>query len=300
MAVRASRRAEPAQGDRRDVRDRRHPDAADGILAGRRLLITGVATTRSIAWAVAREAQLQGAEIVLSGFGRMRRMTERAAARLPRTPDVIELDVTRSGDLAAVGESLGRRLGGLDGALHAIAFAPAGAMSGDFLATPTDDAMTALEISAISFRDLARVLTPLLRRDGGQTSSLVSLSFDSTAAWPSYDWMGVAKATLESITRYLARDLGPLGIRVNSLACAPILTVAADRIPAFDEISAAYRSRAPLGWDDRDATPIAGAASFLFSNLARGMTGQVLRVDGGAHAVGCAIEPTGDGRREHS
>jgi len=187
-----------------------------------------------------------------------------------------------------------RLLGGLDGALHAIAYAPATAISGDFLATPTAAALTALEVSAISFKELAQALAPLLRRAGGAaTTSLVSLSFDTTAAWPTYDWMGVAKAALESITRYLARDLGPQRIRVNALACAPLTTLAAGEVPAFGVISRAYRERAPLGWDDRDATPVAGAVSFLLSDLARGITGQVLRVDGGAHAVGCPAGAAG-------
>lgn len=281
----------PASAARATRRARLPP--ASGLLAGKRLLITGVCTRRSIAWAVARDAQLQGAEIALTSFGRMRRMTDRAAAQLPRKPPVFDLDVTEPADLAAIGDRVEQRLEGLDGALHAIAYAPATAISGDFLATPAEAALTALEVSAISFKELACALAPLLRRDGEETTSLVSLGFDTTAAWPSYDWMGVAKAALESITLYLARDLGPQRIRVNSLACAPIRTVAAGEIPAFDQISRAYADRAPIGWDDRDATTVAGAVSFLLSDLARGMTGQVLRVDGGARAIGCPTATAG-------
>jgi enoyl-[acyl-carrier protein] reductase I len=261
-----------------------------GVLAGKRLLITGVSTTRSIAWAVAREAQLAGAEIMLTSFGRMQRLTRRAAAHLPLTPEIAELDVTKPADRAALAGAIERRWGGLDGAVHAIAYAPPDAMSGDFLATPAAAAITAFEVSAISFKELAGALSPLLRDHDDATASLVSLSFDTSAAWPSYDWMGVSKAALESITRYLARDLGPHGIRVNAVASGPILTVAAGQIPAFDRIDRAYRERAPIGWDHSDAGPVAGAVCFLLSELSRGMTGQILRVDGGCQSVGCSAE----------
>jgi meromycolic acid enoyl-[acyl-carrier protein] reductase len=263
-------------------------DPTGGVLAGKRLLVTGVSTTKSIAWAVARDAQLLGAEVMLTSFGRMRALTHRAASRLPLTPEIVELDVTKPADLASLAGTVERRWGRLDGAVHAIAYAPPDAMSGDFLATPPAAAIAAFEVSAISFKELASVLSPLLRRGNGETSSLVSLTFESSTAWPSYDWMGVAKAALESITRYLARDLGAQRIRVNAVSSGPILTVAAGQIPAFEEIDAVYRQRAPIGWDHSDAGPVAGAICFLLSELSRGMTGQILRVDGGCHSVGCS------------
>jgi meromycolic acid enoyl-[acyl-carrier protein] reductase len=253
------------------------------LLAGKRLVVTGVMTQRSIAFAVAERAQLAGAEIVLTGFGRARRMTERAAARLAHPADVLELDVNRPEDLEALAAELGSRWGGLDGALHAIAYAPPDALGGNFLATPPESAEAAFRTSAYSFKALAGALAPLM--DGG---SLVGLDFDASLAWPAYDWMGVSKAALEAVNRYLARDLGPSGTRVNLISAGPLETPAAGGIPGFDRLAAAWERQAPLGWDVQDASAVADAVLFLFSDLARGITGEIVHVDGGFHAVGVA------------
>ena len=252
-----------------------------GLLAGRRLLITGVVTRDSIAWHVARRAQEEGASVVLTGFGRARRLTERAARVLPAPADVLELDVDSESDLLAVREELDRRWGSLDGVLHAIAFAPADALGGDFLATPPASAERAFRTSAYSLKGLTEAVLPLL--DEG--SSVVGLDFDASVAWPAYDWMGVAKAGLEAVSRYLARDLGPRGIRVNLVSAGPVRTLAAGGIPGFDRLRDAWTEQAPLGWDVDDATPVADAACFLLSPLARAISGEILHVDGGFHAV---------------
>jgi enoyl-[acyl-carrier protein] reductase I len=255
------------------------------ILAGKRILVTGVVNRRSIAFAIAERAQQEGAEVLLTSFGRVRRMTERAAARLPDPPEVLELDVDDDENLAALGEELGSRWGRVDGAVHAIAYAPADAIGGNFLAAPRASAATAFETSAYSFKGLAEALAPLMADSGG---SLVGLDFDAAVAWPSYDWMGVAKAALESVSRYLARDLGPSGIRVNLIAAGPIRTAAASGIAGFEELASAWPEQAPLGWNVDDPAPVADAALFLLSDLARGTTGEILHVDGGVHAVGAA------------
>ena len=253
-------------------------------LEGKRLLVTGVLTRRSIAFAVAERAQLAGAEVVLTSFGRARRMTERAAGRLPVAADVLELDVNRADDLIAVRQELAGRWGGLDGVLHAIAFAPDDALGGRFLETSPESAAQAFTTSAFSFKALAGALLPLLE-DGG---SVVGLDFDASVAWPSYDWMGVSKAGLEAVARYLARDLGPRGVRVNLVSAGPIDTPAAGGIPGFDRLAVEWKSRAPLGWDTDDPLAVADAICFLFSDWSRGISGEILHVDGGFHAVGAA------------
>jgi meromycolic acid enoyl-[acyl-carrier-protein] reductase len=259
------------------------------LLDGKRLLITGVITHRSIAFTVAEQAQLAGADVILTSFGRARRMCERAAKRLPTTPEVLELDINEEAHLAAVADHLQERWGGLDGALHAIAFAPEDALGGSFLETPAASAMTAFQTSAFSFKALGAALAPLLK-DGG---SLVGMDFDASVAWPAYDWMGVSKAALESVNRYLARDLGPHGVRVNLVAAGPVETVAADAIPGFTQLRGEWERRAPLGWDVTDPGPVARAACFLFSDWSCAITGEILHVDGGFHAMGAGIPPNG-------
>jgi len=259
------------------------------LLAGKRLLVTGVLTRGSIAFEVARTAQELGAEVVLSGFGRGMRLTERAAAHLPAPPDVLELDVNDASQLERVAGELSARWGRLDGVLHAIAFAPADALGGGFLDTPVESAITAFQTSAYSLKALAVALAPLLEAAEGGGGSVVGLDFDASVAWPVYDWMGVAKAALESVARYLARDLGPRRIRVNLVSAGPIETVAAGGIPGFEELAGMWGSRAPLGWDTRDAAPVAGAVCFLLSDLARGITGEIVHVDGGFHAMGAPL-----------
>ena len=252
------------------------------ILAGKRLLITGVITKDSIAFHAAEQAQREGAEIVLTSFGRVRSLTERAAQRLPQPTDVLELDVNQDPDLAAVAETLRERWGRLDGALHAIAFAPEDAIGGRFLTAPADSALEAFRTSAFSLKALAAALAPLMSAGG----SVVGLDFDASVAWPVYDWMGVAKAGLESVCRYLARDLGPRGIRVNLVSAGPLGTVAARGIPGFDRLAGLWPRQAPLGWDIEDPGPVAAAICFLLSDYARAITGEILHVDGGFHAVG--------------
>jgi enoyl ACP reductase len=253
-------------------------------------LITGVVTRRSIAWHVAAQAQEQGAEVVLTGFGRARRMTERAAGQLPEPADVLELDANRADDVEAVAAELERRWGGVDGVLHAIAFAPPDALGGGFLETPPESALTAFQTSAFSLKALAAGLAPLMPETGG---AVVGLDFDASVAWPVYDWMGVSKAALEAVSRYLARDLGPRGIRVNLVSAGPLETVAASGIPGFDDLASAWREQAPLGWDTRDPAPVASACCFLLSDAARAITGEILHVDGGFHAIGAV--PRGEG-----
>jgi len=252
------------------------------ILAGKRLLITGVITKDSIAFHAARQAQEEGATVLLTSFGRVRRMTERAAQRLPEPVDVLELDVNRTEDLEALTGELRERWGTLDGALHAIAFAPQDALGGNFMTAPAESAMAAFQTSAFSLKALAAALAPLMPSGSG----IVGLDFDATVAWPVYDWMGVAKAALESVSRYVARELGPAGIRVNLVAAGPLGTVAARGIPGFEALAELWRSQAPLGWDVADPAPVARAICWLLSEYAQAISGEIVHVDGGFHAVG--------------
>jgi meromycolic acid enoyl-[acyl-carrier-protein] reductase len=257
------------------------------MLAGKRLLLTGVLTRKSIAFAVAREAQLAGAQVLLTGFGRTRRMTERAAARLPEPPEVLELDVNSEGDLADLAGDIEDRWGGLDGVLHAIAFAPPDAIGGRFMETPPESALEAFRTSAYSYQALARHLAPLMEEGG----SVVGLDFDASVAWPAYDWMGVSKAALEAVNRYLARELGPRGIRANLVSAGPIASPAAGGIPGFDGLSGSWPEVAPLGWDSDDPTPVARAVCFLLSDWSEAISGELIHVDGGAHAVAGVAPP---------
>ncbi len=252
------------------------------ILEGKRLLITGVVTKDSIAFHAAEQAQKEGATVLLTSFGRIRRMTERTVSRLPEPVDVLELDVNRTEDLEALTATLRERWGTVDGALHAIAFAPQDALGGKFMTAPAESAKQAFETSAFSLKALAAALAPLMPSGG----SIVGLDFDATVAWPIYDWMGVAKAALESVSRYLARDLGPAGIRCNLISAGPLGTVAAQGIPGFDQLADLWRRQAPLGWDTDDPEPVAQAICWLLSDYARAISGEIVHVDGGFHAVG--------------
>ena len=256
------------------------------ILAGKRLLITGVITKDSIAFHAAEQAQREGASVVLTSFGRVRRMTERAAARLPEPPEVLELDVNKPEDFESLTASLQERWDGVDGALHAIAFAPEDALGGRFLTTPAESATQAFQTSAFSLKSLAAALAPLMPAGG----CVVGLDFDASLAWPISDWMGVAKAALESVSRYLARDLGPRGIRVNLVSAGPLGTVAAKGIPGFDQLAELWRAQAPLGWNTSDPSPVASTICFLLSDYARAISGEIVHVDGGFHAVGAPTE----------
>jgi meromycolic acid enoyl-[acyl-carrier-protein] reductase len=263
------------------------------LLQGKRVLVTGVLTDTSIAFSVARCAQEQGAEIVLTSFGRAMSLTKRVARRLPVEPDVLELDVSDPSHLQALGAELERRWGRLDGVLHAIGFAPEACLGGDFLRAGWEDVATAVHVSAYSLKALAEMALPLMKgagtADGRGGGSIVGLDFDATVAWPAYDWMGVAKAALESVARYLARDLGPRGIRVNLVAAGPIQTLAAGAIPGFDELADNWRCGAPLDWDMADPSPIAETICFLLSERARAITAEIVHVDGGYHAMGAPI-----------
>ena len=252
------------------------------LLEGKKLLITGVLTRQSIAFASAVSAQEHGAEIVLTSFGRAMSLTEKIATRLPTPVDVLELDANDDEQIAAVRDELQTRWGHLDGFLHAIAFAPQDALGGNFLSTEWDSVATAFRTSAFSLKALAVGMRPLLSEGG----SIVALDFDATVAWPVYDWMGVAKAGLESVTRYLARDLGPGGIRVNVVSAGPLRTMAGKGIPGFDDITDRWGERAPLGWDTNDPGPVGDTVSFLLSDLSRGISGELIHVDGGFHAMG--------------
>lgn len=253
-----------------------------GILEGKRILVTGVLTDQSIAFHVARLAQEEGATVVLTSFGRALSLTRRSASRLPAEAPVVELDVTSSDDLAALAGRVGEHVDRLDGVLHSIGFAPESALGGRFLETPWADVSTAVEVSAYSLKSLTMACRPLM----GSGSSVVGLDFDATVAWPTYDWMGVAKAALESTSRYLARDLGPAGIRVNLVAAGPIRTMAAKSIPGFDDFENVWKTRAPLDWDLDDPGPAARACVALMSDWFPATTGEIVHVDGGVHSQG--------------
>ena len=253
------------------------------LLDGKKLLITGVLTPQSIAFDAARVAQEQGAEILLTSFGKGAALTKRSARRLPQPPDVLEMDANSNAHIEAVAEEIRSRWGSLDGVLHAIAFAPGDALGGNFLNTPWESASTAFQTSAFSLKSLAVGMLPVMEEAGG---SVVAMDFDATVAWPIYDWMGVSKAALESIARYLARDLGPRRIRVNCVSAGPLRTMAAKSIPGFDLLASAWAGRAPLAWDTTNPEPVARAVTFLLSDWSAGITGEILHVDGGYHAMG--------------
>jgi enoyl ACP reductase len=265
------------------------------LLEGKRLLITGVLTPQSIAFAVARIAQEEGAEVILTSFGKAMGLTEKSARRLPQTPDVLELDANDASHIEQLANDVASRWGRVDGFLHAIAFAPQDALGGHFLETSWESAAVAYRTSAFSLKALAVGLLPLMKDDGG---AIVSMDFDATVAWPIYDWMGVSKAALESITRYLARYLGPRGIRVNCVSAGPLRTMAAKSIPGFDILANAWGKRAPLNWDVHDPDPVARTVAFLLSDWSKGITAEIIHVDGGYHAIGAELEEPPPGDRE--
>ena len=259
------------------------------LLDDKKLLITGVLTDDSIAWHTARVAQEQGADIVCTGFGRGLRLTERSVQRLPHPCDVLELDIGDPAQVESVVADLTTRWGRVDGALHAIAFAPEDALGGNFLNTPVESAQTAFTVSAFSYKTLAVALLPLMKEAGG--GSLVAMDFDNTQAWPAYDWMGVAKSALQSVTRYLARDLGPHNVRVNAVSAGPLGTVAAKSIPGFARFDDVWRERSPLLWDTSDPDPVARMVCVLLSDWAPMTSGEIIHVDGGFHAVATGPAP---------
>jgi len=253
-----------------------------GLLTGKTVVVTGVLTDQSIAFHIARLAQEEGADVILTSFGRTMSLTRRSATRLPTDPPIVELDVTNDDDLAQFADRLGEHCETVDGLVHSIGFAPESALGGNFLHTSWSDVATAMQVSAYSLASLTMAAKP--RMTSG--ASVVGLDFDASVAWPTYDWMGVAKAALESTARYLARDLGPEGIRVNLVAAGPIRTMAAKSIPGFDEFEKVWQERAPLGWDLTDPAPAARACVALLSPWFAATTGEIVHVDGGVHSQG--------------
>jgi enoyl-[acyl-carrier protein] reductase I len=253
-----------------------------GLLDGKRIVITGVLTDASIAFTVAKVAIDEGADVVLTGAGRGLSLTQRTARKLPGAPEVFELDVTVPEHLTSVREAVSERWDGVDGVLHAIGFAPAVCLGGNFMEATWDDVSVAVNVSAYSLKALIDAFGPLM----GPGASLVGLDFDATVAWPAYDWMGVAKAALESTSRYLARELGPRGIRVNLVAAGPLRTMAAKSIPGFNQFEEVFQARSPLGWKIDDPTPTAKACVALLSDWFPATTGEMIHVDGGYHAIG--------------
>jgi meromycolic acid enoyl-[acyl-carrier-protein] reductase len=255
----------------------------NGILAGKNILVAGVTMDSSIGFSVAKVAQEQGANVLISNFGRALGITRRIAARLPVTPPVLELDVTDDEHLARLPELVREHVDGLDGVVHSIAYGnPETLLGGKFLSGPWPDVAQAVQVSAFSLASLTNACLPLMKPGG----SVVGLTFDATVAWPAYDWMGVAKAGLESCSRYLARDLGPQGIRVNLVSAGPLKTLAAKAIPGFEDLEANWEQRSPLGWDNGDQTPTAKAVVALLSDFFPATTGEIVHVDGGYHAMG--------------
>jgi enoyl ACP reductase len=257
---------------------------ADGLLAGKKVVVTGVVTRESIAYSAAELAQRAGAEVVLTSFGRALRLTERLARGLPVPAEVLELDVTCESDYEALRDELGARWGHVDGVVHAIAHAPPDGLGGNFLTTPWESAASALEVSTFSFARLANALEQLMEASPGG-ASVVGIDFDASVAWPDYDWMGVAKAGLESAARYMTKYLGHKRIRVNLVAAGPLRTLSSHGIPCFDVLSEQWRARAPLGWRPERPDVVAGPICFLLSDLAAAVGGEILHVDGGMHAV---------------
>ena len=253
-----------------------------GILQGKSILVTGVLTDSSIAFHIARLAQEEGATVILSSYGRVMSLTTRIAGRLPNPAPVIELDVTNQEHLDALVSKVKEHVPNLDGVVHSIGFAPEAALGGNFLNTAWEDVATAIQVSAYSLKSLTMAARPLF----GDSASVVGLDFDATVAWPKYDWMGVAKAALESTSRYLARDLGKDNVRVNLIAAGPIKTIAAKSIPGFQEFENVWNTRSPLFWDIEDPVPAAKGAVALLSDWFPKTTAEIIHVDGGLHAMG--------------
>jgi meromycolic acid enoyl-[acyl-carrier-protein] reductase len=262
------------------------PEAAPALLRDKRVLVSGVLTPRSIAFSIAEAAQDAGARVILTSFGRAMSLTQRSAQRLTPSPEVLEMDVTKPDQVHGVAEQVRTAWGGLDSVVHAVGFAPEDCLGGGFLTAPWSSVATALQVSAYSLQTMAAEFVPLMPETGG---SVVTLTFDARVAWPLYDWMGPAKAALEAIVRYLARDLGRRHVRVNSLAAGPLETIAAKSIPGFASLKELWAQQAPLGWDSADPGPVADACLFLLSDLSRAVTGELLHVDGGYHSQGAPL-----------
>jgi meromycolic acid enoyl-[acyl-carrier-protein] reductase len=271
---------------------KQHPsNPARGLLDGKRILVTGVLTPKSIAYAIAVAAQAAGAEVMLTSFGRAMSLTERSAQRLKPVPEVLEMDVTDVAQVQAAADHARATWGHVDGVVHAIGFAPPDCLGGGFLEAPWSSVSTAFQVSSYSLKTLAATFAPLMPARGG---SIVTLTFDARVAWPVYDWMGPAKAALEAIVRYLARELGPRGIRVNTISAGPLETIAAKSIPGFEGLKSSWGQRSPLGWDSSDSRPVADVTAFLLSDLSRAITGEMIHVDGGYHSQGAPTIETAE------
>jgi enoyl ACP reductase len=253
-----------------------------GLLTSKHIVVTGVLTDASLAFGVARLAQEEGAEVVLTGAGRGLSLTERTARKLPAPAPVFELDVSEPSHVASVRSAVAGMWDRVDGVLHAIGYAPPSCLGGGFMEAPWEDVAVALNVSAYSLKTLADAFVPLMTTGG----SLVGLDFDARVAWPAYDWMGVAKAAMESTSRYLARELGSQRVRVNLVAAGPIRTMAAKSIPGFSKFEDVWADRAPLGWDINDSSAVARACVALLSDWFPLTTGELIHVDGGYHAMG--------------
>lgn len=257
------------------------------ILKNKTLVITGILTDKSIAYASAKIAIENGATVVATGFGKGLRITERAVKRLSEDIKVFPMDIENQEEVNSTVESIKKEFGSIDGILHAIAFSPTEAMGGNFLNTNISDAVKSFEISAFSLKTLATSFQPILNKP----ASIVALDFDNTQAWPGYDWQGVAKSSLQSIVRYLAYYMGESGVRVNAVAAGPLATTAAKNIPGFSDMNKEWSNRAPLGWDTNNPEPVAKVVSFLLSDFSEMVTGEIIHADGGVHSIGGSMLP---------
>ena len=259
-----------------------------GLLTNHKILVTGVLTDDSIAFGIAQRAIEEGAEVILSGAGRGLNLTKRIAKKLgDSVGEVLEMDVTEPAQIEAAVKAVEERFGRLDGLVHSIGFAPQSCLGSGMFVAPFDDVKVAMQISTYSLAALVGAFRPLLVKStalGG--ASVIALDFDGSRAYPMYDWMGVMKAGLESLGRYLAFEVGPDKIRVNMIAAGPIRTMAAKSIPGFQNFEDTWADRAPLGWDVNDSSSVADTSIAYLSPLLRGTTGGIVHVDGGHHAVG--------------
>jgi enoyl ACP reductase len=257
------------------------------ILKDKKILITGILTDKSIAYATAQVAIENGAQVVATGFGKGLRITERIVKRLPGDIQVYEMDIQNEEQVVSAANSIKEDFGNLDGILHAIAFSPTEAMGGNFMNTSIEDASTSFEVSAFSLKTLSQGFKSLLNNP----ASIVALDFDNSQSWPGYDWQGVAKSGLQSVVRYLAYYMGEYGVRVNAVSAGPLATTAAKNIPGFGEMNDEWDQKAPLGWDSKDAIPVAKVVNFLLSEYSEAVSGEIIHADGGAHSVGGTMLP---------
>jgi enoyl-[acyl-carrier protein] reductase I len=253
-------------------------------LTGLHGLIIGVANKRSISWSIAQAAQASGARLALTYPSQRLEENVRELAEKLENPLVLPCDVGSDDQIAALASSLDREFGGLDFLVHGAAFAPSSALDNPFLQTTREDFRIALDVSTYSLIAIARAVQPLMEKRGG--GSILTLTYlGGTRVFQGYNVMGVAKAGLETTVRYLASDLGPQKIRVNAISAGPIKTLAAAGISGFSTILQVYRDRAPLR-KNVELGEVADAAMFLLGPESRGITGEVMMVDGGFHVMG--------------